>query len=62
VAQSLVGRVTGDETQAASEPLSNREMEVLRLLAQGNSNAQIAQGLMISEGTVKNHVTNAGAC
>jgi DNA-binding NarL/FixJ family response regulator len=57
VAQSLVGRVTEDETQAAPEPLSDREKEVLRWLAQGNSNAQIAEGLAISEGTVKNHVT-----
>lgn len=40
------------------EPLSNREREVLVLLAQGDSNRDIAQKLVITEGTVKNHVSN----
>jgi DNA-binding NarL/FixJ family response regulator len=38
--------------------LSDREVEVLRLLASGSSNKQIAASLSIVEGTVKNHVTN----
>ncbi|MBD2211854.1 response regulator transcription factor [Nostoc linckia FACHB-104] len=38
--------------------LTPREKEVLRLIAQGASNREIAQQLYISEGTVKNHVTN----
>ncbi|MHC5596253.1 MAG: response regulator [Nostoc sp.] len=38
--------------------LTPREKEVLRLIATGASNREIAQGLYISEGTVKNHVTN----
>ena len=38
--------------------LTPREMEVLRLIATGASNREIAQKLYISEGTVKNHVTN----
>ncbi|MBW4565140.1 MAG: response regulator transcription factor [Mojavia pulchra JT2-VF2] len=38
--------------------LTPREKEVLRLIAQGASNREIAQNLYISEGTVKNHVTN----
>ena len=40
------------------EPLSEREREVLVLLAQGLANRQIAEALVISEGTVKNHVAN----
>lgn len=40
------------------EPLSNRELEVLRLIATGASNKEIADTLVIAEGTVKNHVTS----
>ena len=39
-------------------PLSDRELEVLRLLAEGSSNREIAAALFLAEGTVKNHVTN----
>jgi DNA-binding NarL/FixJ family response regulator len=39
-------------------PLSERELEVLRLLADGRSNREIASVLFLAEGTVKNHVTN----
>jgi DNA-binding CsgD family transcriptional regulator len=38
--------------------LSAREVEVLRLLAQGKSNARIAQELVISQNTVIRHVSN----
>lgn len=38
--------------------LSDRELEVLRLIAQGNTNATIAQVLSISEQTAKGHVSN----
>jgi NarL family two-component system response regulator LiaR len=38
--------------------LTDREMEVLTLIAKGNSNAKIADQLVISVGTVKGHVSN----
>jgi LuxR family maltose regulon positive regulatory protein len=40
------------------EPLSERELEVLRLIAQGHSNQQIAEVLIVSVGTVKKHLNN----
>lgn len=52
-----------DRTPPASLPpgwtdLTPREREVLRLIAKGASNREIARELYISEGTVKNHVTS----
>lgn len=38
--------------------LTDREIEVLRLIAQGATNREIAEQLVISEGTVKNHISN----
>jgi LuxR family transcriptional regulator, maltose regulon positive regulatory protein len=40
------------------EPLSERELEVLQLIAAGKSNRQIATDLFVSVGTVKTHVNN----
>ena len=42
--------------ESVSEPLTDRETEILRLLAQGQTNPQIARELVVSPGTVKNHV------
>jgi DNA-binding NarL/FixJ family response regulator len=40
------------------DPLTERETEILRLMAGGYSNKEIANSLGVAEGTVKNHVSN----
>jgi DNA-binding NarL/FixJ family response regulator len=47
----------GSERPPLSDRLSDREIEVLRLLGAGSSNREIAARLYLSEGTVKNHVS-----
>jgi LuxR family transcriptional regulator, maltose regulon positive regulatory protein len=44
--------------QSLVEPLTSRELEVLQLLADGSSNSEIAQSLIISLGTTKKHIAN----
>jgi LuxR family transcriptional regulator, maltose regulon positive regulatory protein len=45
-------------TPQLPEPLSERELEVLQLIAAGKSNSRIAQELFITAGTVKTHIRN----
>lgn len=62
VAGKLVGDIRSRRTPKAEadQPLNltDREKEVLILIAQGASNREIAERLCVSEGTVKNHVSN----
>ncbi len=41
-----------------AEPLTERETEILRLMAGGHTNREIGEALHIAEGTVKNHISN----
>lgn len=50
--------VTATSAEVLPEPLSEREIEVLRLLALGLSNQEIADRLFISAGTAKTHIHN----
>lgn len=63
IVKKLLTQFSGTPTQSTPVPsslaeLTPREKEVLRLIATGASNREIAHELYISEGTVKNHVTN----
>jgi LuxR family transcriptional regulator, regulator of acetate metabolism len=52
------GAVSADELTDLDELLTPRELEVLRLMARGNTNVAIAKALVVAEGTVKYHVKN----
>ena len=60
----VIARRVLDELSGASkspepvDPLTPREVEVLRLVAQGRENCDIAEELVISEATVRTHVSN----
>lgn len=60
VAGKLLNQVAGKQTQPATlltDKLTEREADVLRLIARGFTNADIAERLHLSEGTVRNHVS-----
>jgi len=50
--------VPSTQMEQLVEPLSEREQEILVMIARGSSNKEIASQLFIAEGTVKNHVTH----
>jgi DNA-binding NarL/FixJ family response regulator len=53
---SVARRVVGRVRQPAQESLSQRELDVLRLIASGEGNREAAASLFISESTVKTHL------
>ncbi len=58
IAARLMQEVAGGSKRDAVEDLTARELQVLRLLAQGLTNKLIAEELVVSEKTVKTHVSN----
>jgi NarL family two-component system response regulator LiaR len=61
ITRMLMEQVTQQSVPASQtlpEALTARELEVVRLVAQGRSNHEIAQALVISEKTVKTHISN----
>src|SRR5437870_13740304 len=55
---AAISKATDERPQMPTPRLTDREMEVLRLVAQGLNNRDIAKELYISENTVKNHIRN----
>ncbi len=53
---SVTARLLDQVRQPAKEAVSERELEVLQLIARGFSNREAAAHLFISEATVKNHL------
>jgi len=60
LARALAGFLQGDTptTLEGASPLTGRETEILRLVATGMSNREIAETLVLSEHTVHRHVAN----
>lgn len=62
MSQRLLSGLEGMNTHFVSlerpDPLTERETEILRLMAGGFSNKEIANSLQVAEGTIKNHVSN----
>ena len=58
VTGKMMERLTKKQVRQLHEDLTNREQEILMLIAQGNSNQEIADALFITLKTVKTHVSN----
>jgi len=62
VTERAVKKIAGSKPEFSSldqpDPLTKREVEVLRLMAGGYSNREIAEALGTSEGTIKNHTSS----
>lgn len=63
ISPGMATKLTGPESRshAPGEPLTSRELQVLRLIAQGKSTQQIAEHLFMSEMTVRNKISRINA-
>jgi NarL family two-component system response regulator LiaR len=59
IARMLIEEIKEDsELPLSEDPLTDREVEVLKLVAQGHTNKEIAERLVVSKGTVGTHISN----
>ncbi len=58
IAHVVLRKLSGTQTHPATSPLTPRETEILKLIAEGVGNAAIAERLYVSLGTVKGHVAD----
>jgi DNA-binding NarL/FixJ family response regulator len=58
VALKLAQSIRREREDAPVEPLTERELDVLKLIGQSSSNKEIAETLVLMEGTVRTHVYN----
>lgn len=56
IADIVLRQLRGDKSAAAASPLSVRETEIVRLIAEGRGNVEIAEQLNLGLGTVKGHI------
>ncbi len=58
IAHVVLRKLSGTQTNPTTSPLTTRETEILKLIAEGIGNAEIAERLYVSLGTVKGHVAD----
>ena len=58
IARKLMNQIAGQHARPQYEPLTERELEVLALIAEGLTNRKIADRLFIARGTVKAHAAS----
>ena len=58
IARKLMAELGGARPAEPREPLTEREIDVLKLLARGMNNAEIAEALVVSKRTVDSHINN----
>ena len=58
IAKKLIEEISNGRKNPVTNVLTERELQVIRLISRGRSNREIARELVISEKTVKTHVSN----